>query len=146
MHTNSKRRLRTRSRPLSAATRTVPQSNTEPRTAPPRTEPAPIRDVRDAERQVVAPDSVPASVAIDADVDLDLDLEMDTVIMPVVGDQVHYSRGSGYLIGLQGVVVTADSRPAPLSGLRYVHFDDEAWPSVVAVTSLDRLTGTADGS
>lgn len=74
------------------------------------------------------------------------ELPADTITMPVVGDRVLYSRGSGYLIGLQGVVVTADSRPAPLSGLRYVHFDDEAWPSVVAVTSLDRLTGTADGS
>jgi hypothetical protein len=138
MHTNSKRRLRTHSRPLSAATRTVPQSNAEPRTAPPRTEPAPIRDVRDAERQVVAPDSTHVSVVIDADVDLDLDLEMDTAIMPVVGDQVHYSRGSGYLIGLQGVVVTDDHEPDLPPGLRYVLFDGEDWPNVVGVGNLDR--------
>ncbi|GAA3343025.1 hypothetical protein GCM10017714_33920 [Curtobacterium pusillum] len=63
----------------------------------------------------------------------------DTIIMPVVGDDVHYSRGSGYLIGLQGVVVASDDGQALPSGLRYVQFDGEEWPKVVAVTGLDRI-------
>ncbi|MBA8990989.1 hypothetical protein FHW23_002254 [Curtobacterium pusillum] len=63
----------------------------------------------------------------------------DTIIMPIVGDYVHYSRGSGYLIGLQGVVVASDDGQALPSGLRYVQFDGEEWPKVVAVAGLDRI-------
>lgn len=62
----------------------------------------------------------------------------DTIIMPVVGDLVHYSRGTGYLVGLQGVVVAFDDGQLP-PGLRYVQFEDEEWPKVVAVAGLDRI-------
>ncbi|MBT1671550.1 MULTISPECIES: hypothetical protein [unclassified Curtobacterium] len=67
------------------------------------------------------------------------ELAADTILMPVVGDRVHYSRGSGHLIGLQGVVVVSDDgQPLP-RGLRSVQLDGEAWPIVVAVASLDRI-------
>ncbi|WIB32076.1 hypothetical protein [Curtobacterium sp. MCSS17_005] len=67
------------------------------------------------------------------------ELAADTIVMPVVGDRVHYSRGSGHLIGLQGVVVVSDDgQPLP-RGLRYVQLDGEAWPIVVAVAYLDRI-------
>jgi hypothetical protein len=65
--------------------------------------------------------------------------EADTVILPVVGDRVHYASGSGHLVGLQGVVVTDDHGPDLPSGLRYVLFDGEEWPKVVAVGALDRI-------
>jgi hypothetical protein len=67
------------------------------------------------------------------------ELAADTIVMPVVGDPVHYSRGSGHLIGLQGVVVASDDGRALPRGLRSVQLDGEAWPIVVAVASLDRI-------
>lgn len=67
------------------------------------------------------------------------ELAADTIVMPVVGDRVHYSRGSGHLIGLQGVVVASDDGRALPRGLRSVQLDGEAWPIVVAVASLDRI-------
>ncbi|PYY63332.1 hypothetical protein DEJ30_13870 [Curtobacterium sp. MCPF17_003] len=67
------------------------------------------------------------------------ELAADTIVMPVVGDRVHYSRGSGHLIGLQGVVVASDDGRALPRGLRSVQLDDEAWPVVVAVVCLDRI-------
>jgi len=70
----------------------------------------------------------------------------DTVIMPVVGDRVHYGRGSGHLVGLDGVVVTDHHGPDLPSGLRYVLFDDEEWPNVVAVGSLDRVEPVVEAS
>jgi hypothetical protein len=63
----------------------------------------------------------------------------DTVLVPVVGDRVFYGGGSGHLVGLEGVVVRVDEEPDLPSGLRYVQFDGEAWPNVVAVTALQRL-------
>jgi len=102
------------------------------------------RAVREAEREervepegqatAVLTESWPAVVELAVDEQLE-----DTIITPVVGDRVHYSRGSGYLIGLQGVVVASDDGEALPSGLRYVQFDDEEWPTVVAVTGLDRM-------
>ncbi|MDT0232134.1 hypothetical protein [Curtobacterium sp. BRB10] len=67
------------------------------------------------------------------------ELAADTIVMPVVGDRVHYSRGSGHLVGLQGVVVASDDGRALPRGLRYVQLDGEAWPIVVAMASLDRI-------
>jgi len=67
------------------------------------------------------------------------ELAADTIVMPVVGDRVHYSRGSGHLIGLQGVVVASDEGEALPRGLRSVQLDGEAWPIVVTVVSLDRI-------
>jgi len=67
------------------------------------------------------------------------ELAADTIVMPVVGDRVHYSRGSGHLIGLQGVVVASDDGYALPRGLRSVQLDGEAWPIVVTVVSLDRI-------
>jgi hypothetical protein len=67
------------------------------------------------------------------------ELAADTIVMPVVGDRVHYSRGSGHLIGLQGVVVASDDGHALPRGLRSVQLDGEAWPIVVTVVSLDRI-------
>lgn len=71
----------------------------------------------------------------------------DTITMPVVGDRVLYSRGSGHLVGLQGVVVAVDDDDRALPpGLRSVQFDDEEWPTVVVVTALDRMEPVlADG-
>ncbi|SDR03445.1 hypothetical protein SAMN02800687_3400 [Curtobacterium sp. UNCCL20] len=102
------------------------------------------RAVREAERAervepegqatAVLPESWPTVVEFAADEQLE-----DTIIIPVVGDRVHYSRGSGYLVGLQGVVVVSDDGEALPSGLRYVQFDDEEWPTVVAVMGLDRM-------
>jgi hypothetical protein len=70
----------------------------------------------------------------------DPELPDDTITMPVVGDRVLYSRGSGYLVGLQGVVVAADDDERALPpGLRAVQFDGEEWPTVVTVTALDRM-------
>lgn len=63
----------------------------------------------------------------------------DTIVMPVVGDRVFYGNGSGYLVGLEGVVVRNDDDPDLPSGLRYVQFDGEEWPNVVVVTALRRL-------
>ncbi len=63
----------------------------------------------------------------------------DTVVMPVVGDRVFYGHGSGHLVGLEGVVVRDDAEPDLPPGLRYVQFDEEAWPNVVTVTALERL-------
>ena len=67
------------------------------------------------------------------------ELAADTIVMPVVGDRVNYSRGSGHLIGLQGIVVASDDGHALPRGLRSVQLDGEAWPIVVAVVSLDRI-------
>ncbi|WIB79076.1 hypothetical protein DEJ28_08235 [Curtobacterium sp. MCPF17_002] len=63
----------------------------------------------------------------------------DTIIMPIVGDCVHYCRGSGYLVGLEGVVVASDDGQALPPGLRFVQFEGEEWPTVVAVAGLDRI-------
>ncbi|MFJ4296337.1 hypothetical protein [Curtobacterium sp. NPDC089689] len=63
----------------------------------------------------------------------------DTIIVPVAGDRVRYSRGTGDLVGLEGSVVTADDAPDLPLGLRCVLLDDEPWPVVVPVTSLDRV-------
>lgn len=62
----------------------------------------------------------------------------DTFIVPIVGDRVRYSRGSGHLVGLEGSVVTDDDGPDLPRGLRSVLLDGEAWPVVVPVMSLDR--------
>ncbi|WIE82387.1 hypothetical protein [Curtobacterium sp. MCPF17_021] len=67
------------------------------------------------------------------------ELAADTIVMPVIGDRVNYSRGSGHLIGLQGVVVASDDGHALPRGLRSVQLDGEAWPIVVAVAFLDRI-------
>jgi len=102
------------------------------------------RDVREAEgAERVEPEAQAIAVLTEswpAVVELAADEQVaDTIIMPVVGDRVHYSRGSGYLIGLQGVVVASDDGEALPSGLRSVQFDDEEWPTVVAVMGLDRM-------
>lgn len=76
-----------------------------------------------------------APSVIERDID---EPEADTFILPVVGDRVHYASGSGHLVGLQGVIVTDDHGPDLPSGLRYVLFDGEEWPKVVAVGGLDR--------
>jgi len=82
--------------------------------------------------------SAPAVIERDTD-----EPEADTVLLPVVGDRVHYASGSGYLVGLQGVIVTDDHGPDLPSGLRYVLFDGEEWPKVVAVGGLDRAEAIA---
>lgn len=63
----------------------------------------------------------------------------DTIIVPVAGDRVRYSRGTGDLVGLEGSVVTADDAPDLPLGLQSVLLDGEPWPVVVPVTSLDRV-------
>lgn len=90
--------------------------------------------------------TVPATAGpVDTQVDApqfldDEEFPDDTITMPVVGDRVLYSRGSGYLVGLQGVVVAADDDDRALPpGLRSVQFDGEEWPTVVTVTALDRI-------
>ncbi|MBF4616462.1 hypothetical protein, partial [Curtobacterium sp. VKM Ac-1376] len=102
------------------------------------------RDVRDAEHEERGgSEGQPAAVLTTSRptvVELASEEQVaDTIIMPVVDDRVHYSRGSGYLIGLQGVVVASDDGQALPSGLRYVQFDGEDWPTVVAVAGLDRM-------
>lgn len=79
--------------------------------------------------------AVSSPSVIERDID---EPEADTVILPVVGDRVHYASGSGHLVGLQGVIVTDEHGPDLPSGLRYVLFDGEEWPKVVAVGALDR--------
>lgn len=69
----------------------------------------------------------------------DFESVSDTVILPVIGDRVRYSRGSGHLIGLEGSIVTEDDAPDLPLGLRSVLLDGEPWPVVVPVTSLDRV-------
>lgn len=68
----------------------------------------------------------------------DFESVSDTVILPVVGDRVRYSRGSGHLVGLEGSVVTEGEVPDLPLGLRSVLLDGEPWPVVVPVMSLDR--------
>jgi hypothetical protein len=80
--------------------------------------------------------AVSSPSVIERDID---EPEADTVILPVVGDRVHYASGSGHLVGLQGVIVTDEHGPDLPSGLRYVLFDGEEWPKVVAVDGLDRI-------
>ncbi|WP_146245120.1 hypothetical protein [Curtobacterium sp. MCLR17_045] len=92
------------------------------------------RGVFEAQLAEVLTESWPLTVELAAE-----ELAADTIIMPVVGDRVHYSRGSGHLIGLQGVVVESEDRQALPRGLRSVQLDGEAWPIVVTVVSLDRI-------
>ncbi|WP_433929775.1 hypothetical protein [Curtobacterium flaccumfaciens] len=92
------------------------------------------RDGFEAQLAAVLTESRPLVVELAAE-----ELAADTIVMPVVGDRVHYSRGSGHLIGLQGVVVASDDGHALPRGLRSVQLDGEAWPIVVAVVSLDRI-------
>lgn len=92
------------------------------------------RDGFEAQLAAVLTESRPLVVELAVE-----ELAADTIVMPVVGDRVHYSRGSGHLIGLQGVVVASDDGHALPRGLRSVQLDGEAWPIVVAVVSLDRI-------
>lgn len=88
-----------------------------------------------------APTTAPFPVGPGPALDFDPEPDPDTVRMPVIGDRVRYCRGSGHLVGLEGVVVSADDGHDLPLGLRYVLVDDEAWPIAVTVDCLER-TGT----
>ncbi|MBF4591699.1 hypothetical protein [Curtobacterium sp. VKM Ac-1395] len=62
-----------------------------------------------------------------------------TNFTPNAHDRVQYNRGKvKHLIGHYGVVVPDENRQTLPSGLRYVLFDGERSPKVVAADGLDQ--------